>query len=743
MWSVVLVISLVLGVFKNQSEVKVDNQRLVSPGNSKRSVMVEKAKSHQLKKLYTTEVYPEALPIPVAASALKGGEKADRDTLKIDTDGTTIYYWDTDTYKYFWVEYDISRLKPGYSPEDSTFILTSVALLVYNPQNVTCSLWVYDKDMIEVYTKTFNLSQASGVVWVEVPTNDIYLPLYDTFTIVVYLPTSRVEANYYNQPTLDAASPIDSCSGYLLKTTTPWSWYYLTNYDLRIRAIGHFEQIHDVSAWEMVFPTRPYCVAERETLLYRVYNFGNFDESEVPTTVIFGANTYNVYPSVSRKNYTELTLSFEPIKEGVINTKFWTSLSNDSIRSNDTFPDFNLYIFPKYTTYGQEFDFITSLSGAGWTTFDLDGDGKTWTLYTGRIYSHSGWDFAGCVYNPNGNNDWLISPAISVLDTANNSIGAFVRSISSSYPESLEVWLLSYPHPESTIVMLFAGRLPESYVRFTASLDEYRGSTVYVAFVNKSVDMWYLLLDDAFLRQVPLPSTGILKEEFEEGIVPPGWSTDNNLWVGGAPSEAGVPDNGTGNVFYFLSNSSSGSSGILLSPRCKRNVTSGFISYRFKYYNYDGADSLLVYYKIDDGNWVLHKTLYTTPLGWEEVTGGPIYLSKDKDVHYIQFAFVAYADGGSSNIALDDVEVFDGSILDVSEDYKPQVFAFAKGREIILKGTGFNKELQVEVFDVSGRRTYVGTLKSGSEIRVSNLKNGIYFVRYSGELNDVRKVVVW
>jgi len=739
MWGLVIVALLSSGA---KSQVIKGNHEGVVPDKIEVGALLEKSQSQVQGELRKAEVSPVELNPAGKVGYSKAGEKFDRDTLKIDTDSTTIYYWGTYTLKYFWASYYVKKLRPSYSPADSTFILTSVSLRVYNPQNVTCTLWVYDKYMVERYKRTFSLTQGSGPIWFEVPIT-VYLPLYDTFTVVVYLPTSGSGNTYYNQPTLDATSPIDYCSGYIDITTTPWSWYYLTNYDLRIRAIGHFERIHDVSAWEMVFPTHPYCIAEQETLQYNVYNFGNFDESSVPTTVVFGNNNYNVSPAVSRKSYTPLTLSFVPLNEGFLLTKFWTSLSNDSLKSNDTFPDYYLYVFPKYTTYGQDFDFISSLSGAGWTTFDRDGDSKTWTLYTDISYSHSGWDFAGCVYNPSGNNDWLISPPINVLDTANNSVGAFARSISSNYPESLEVWLLRYPHPDSTIVRLYAGRLPANYVRLATYLDEYRGQTVYLAFVNKSVDMLYLFVDDYFVRQVPLPSNGIIKEEFEEGLVPPGWFTDNNLWVGGTPQAAGVPDNGTGNIFYFLSNSTSGSSGAIQSPRCKRNVTSGFISYRFKYNNYDGNDSLQVYYKIDDGGWTLHKTLYTTPLGWDTVIGGPIYVSKDKDVHYVQFVLVAYADGGNSNIAIDDFEAFDGAVLDVPEVVKPQVFVSTFGRDITLKATGIKKEVQVEVFDVAGRRTFVGSLTGNSETRISNLRKGVYFVRFSGEFNEVRKVVVW
>ncbi|MDI6850381.1 MAG: hypothetical protein QMD82_00360, partial [bacterium] len=231
MWSVLLFVLLSVG---SHSIFKVQGVKIPNTEKGKEILLAEKMKKASRIPIESQFSAIEAEPEEIA---VKEGEKADRDTLKIDTDGTTVYYWGTTTYKYFWLEYDINRLKPTYSPADSTFILTSVSLLVYNPQAVECTLWVYDKYMSEVYKGTFSLSLGNGISWFEVAI-DKYLPLYDTFTVVVYLPTSSAGANYYNQPTLDATQPIESCSGYLDKSTSPWTWYYLTNYDLRIRAIG-------------------------------------------------------------------------------------------------------------------------------------------------------------------------------------------------------------------------------------------------------------------------------------------------------------------------------------------------------------------------------------------------------------------------------------------------------------------------------------------------------------------------
>ncbi len=603
-------------------------------------------------------------PIPVAPGPILQESdsqlKADRDTFKYDQDGTPIYYLRVTTYKYFWAEFPISYHRPSYSPSDSTFILTGVAVNIYNPQDVVCTLKVFDKYSMLVRKVTYNLTQYTGSRWFEIPVNPP-INLYDTFFVMIYLPTSQGNRTYYNLLTLDLEAPIDTAlTGYYYNNT-----YYYLNYDFRIRAIGHFEQIHDASAWEMVFPTNPYSIAQPETLKWNVYNFGNFDET-IPTKVVFNHDTVSLNVNVPRKSYSTLSFGFIPLQEGFIYTKFWTELSNDYDRSNDTFPDYRVYVFPKYTTYGEDFDLINSLQGAGWTVLNLDNDSYQWTIYTLLSYSHSGWKFAGSYYNSSGNNDWLISPTIPVQDTFATSFGFFARAISSSYPESLEVWILSSTNPQDTVEALYRGRLTTDYQRFTYSLDKYRGSNVYICFRNAGIDQWFIFLDDFFVRRVLLPQTCLLREEFEEILTPPGWSVEGNLWRGGTPSDAGVPDIGRGNLFYFTSSASSGSYSTLFSPAFKANLPENRFSYRFLYHNVDGSDYVEVWYKVDNGNWVYHRTYYLTT-EWDTIFGGPITLPGSKGTYNLQFKLVAYADGGQSNIAIDDFEVYSGTVLSISE----------------------------------------------------------------------------
>ncbi len=571
--------------------------------------------------------------------------KADRDTLKYDANEGIAW---ANTYKYFWVMYDIKKIRPSYAPPESTFVLTGVTSFISRPNGQACTLFVYDKHFNLKHRTTYTLPNRNQRVWVEIQIPS--LPLYDTFTVVLYLPT----AGNRNLPCIETTQP-DSMGGVIDNNT----WYRLIDADLNIRAVGHFERIHDGSLYEIGFPSWPYIIAQSESLNFNIYNFGNYDEESVPTTIIYGDKTETHNLSIIRKSYGTIPVQITPRSEGLFRVHGYTHLLGDVVPSNDTFPDYYLYFFPKYSSedYALDFEVLRYFPPPGWTVYDLDGDGKTWAWYTGRTFSHSGWYFGGSEYNPGGNNDWLVSPAIEVFDTCNNAVGFWARSISVGFPEHLIVYSMASQNPADTIEkILDVNSLPASWTRYTFSLDKYRGQTVYLGLRNASVDKFYLLVDDFFLRRVPLSSTQIISEEFEEILTPPGWAVTDDLWRGGTNEDAGVPDNGTGNLYFFNSSASVGHFSELLSSLAKF-TTAGlpYVSYQFNYFNRDGNDSLQIYYRNGEGApWTLHQTLVATgSSNWQSVNGDTIFLDPGKGTYCFQFKLVGYSDGGTSNIAID------------------------------------------------------------------------------------------
>ncbi len=494
----------------------------------------------------------------------------------------------------------------------------------------------------------------------------------------------------------------------------------------------------------MVFPSHPYIIAQQDTLIYRVHNFGNYDE-EIPATIRFRNNYWDIMTStVQRKGHYDYYYTFTPTREELVILQFWTNLQNDAIRINDTFPVHPIYIFPKYTTYGEDFDF-TTLSSAGWSVFNLDGDGGTWAIYThyaSSPYIHSGWYTAGCYRDTAGNNDWLISPAINVSAGAVNSFGFYARALTE---DSLEVWILSQPNPDSVIEMVFAKRLTGLYTRYTFSLDKFRGQTAYVGFRMVGPGNGYVFVDDYFVRQVPLTENRVLWEEFEEGLIPPGWSEifGSGLWLGGTPSEAGVPDNGTGALIYFNSSAPAGSYSGFVSPEFRVNSQSGCISYKFNYYNYDGNDSVQIYYRINGSDWIYHGTITTTNGAWGTIIGGPVYLPQNKAICDIQFSLLAFSDRGGSNIAVDNFEVVDGTLLDVTEPAaKPEIKILESRGGIGLRVDNLKKGVNVQVYDAMGRKVRELNLDKSGEYVIGDLPRGIYFVSISCDVKKGKRVIV-
>ncbi len=131
---------------------------------------------------------------------------------------------------------------------------------------------------------------------------------------------------------------------------------------------------------------------------------------------------------------------------------------------------------------------------AGWTVINNDGGSYTWTQYT---YPHTGTYAAGCHYESSESDDWMITPQLTSVG-ANDVLSFWYRIYSASFPESLEVRLSTTTDDISSFTtVLFAGTLTNlTYLEQKVNLGAYVGEDVYIAFVYKSTDEYYLYLDD-------------------------------------------------------------------------------------------------------------------------------------------------------------------------------------------------------------------------------------------------------
>lgn len=680
----------------------------------------------------------------------KGFNKSVLDTLNYAGDPAYYYADNQYLYKYWWTSFNIRDFRPNYNSQDSVLYLTEFQIYLYNAQaGQVCTLIVKNSDDIEIYRTTFTTK--GGTAW-----NVVSLPNVrvegDSFRMVLYVNTRRTGVNYRQLPYWDNDLLVYRRSGWWTST----AGYVVNNErDLCMQVVGIFEARDvvpkDLGVIGVCYPT-VFKVGETQGVFrFGVQNYHD-DEENVPITMYFNEDTNTVViPLCPANSCTKVdfpNFSYTPDREGLFNLLgAYVALDGDINPFNDTLKDYSIYRFPKYTYYATEFELADTTINY-WTIVDANNDGVEWIFNPNYTIFHSG---RGCAISPravDGNSDdWLFTPPFAVDSGYNSSFGFYARTQNVGSSEKLEVWVCSAPNPTSTVEKVFDGTINSNWTRFTIPLDKFTGQTIYLGFRKyTSNDLDYILLDNVFYRKVPLPSNSLLIEEFEETMVPPGWGVEGTLWVGGTPDEAGVPNNGKGNVFYFTSAAPSGSSSELISPPIRLNLSSGYsvkVSCEFEYCNIDGQDSLGVYYRVGStGDWQRLSSLGASG-GWISYTSDYLQISdSSKAPLYLQFKLVGYADEGTTNMAIDNFRVNLIEILGVRDEAEGNVRIFGKSRAIVVIVFREMSETFATIFDPSGRIIKRYNLGKSGRYEISGLKPGVYLIRLQGALNEVRKVVV-
>ncbi len=150
------------------------------------------------------------------------------------------------------------------------------------------------------------------------------------------------------------------------------------------------------------------------------------------------------------------------------------------------------------------FDATTEVP-VGWTVIDADGDGVEWQVYSSSmgVEPHSEPNCAGSNYNAAGNDDWLITPQVTVDE--GYVLDFWYAAHSEDWPDDIEVRVsIGGPTPaEFTDVIFTELGIPTTWQRQTIALDAYEGGDIYIAFRNISVDQWLLKVDDIKIGSLP------------------------------------------------------------------------------------------------------------------------------------------------------------------------------------------------------------------------------------------------
>lgn len=124
------------------------------------------------------------------------------------------------------------------------------------------------------------------------------------------------------------------------------------------------------------------------------------------------------------------------------------------------------------------------------------------------IQFYDGYDnkiaFSTSYYDTDGQaNDWLITPAITIPNTGTPTLYWKGKSYDFEYTDSYAVKVsVTNNSPESfTTLTQIDAEQPFDYASHTLNLSDYKGKTIYVAFVNNTNSGTYLALDDLYISQ--------------------------------------------------------------------------------------------------------------------------------------------------------------------------------------------------------------------------------------------------
>ncbi len=124
------------------------------------------------------------------------------------------------------------------------------------------------------------------------------------------------------------------------------------------------------------------------------------------------------------------------------------------------------------------------------------------------IQFYDGYDnkiaFSTSYYSPEGqSNDWLITPGITIPNTGTPTLYWKGKSYDFDYTDSYAVKISETNDDMASFTTLtqIDNEQPFDYASHTLDLSNYKGKTVYLAFVNNTNSGTYLALDDLYISQ--------------------------------------------------------------------------------------------------------------------------------------------------------------------------------------------------------------------------------------------------
>lgn len=151
---------------------------------------------------------------------------------------------------------------------------------------------------------------------------------------------------------------------------------------------------------------------------------------------------------------------------------------------------------------------------ACWSIYDFNSStSDNWTRYSSNMNSHTGGYSARSNYNSNGNNEWLVTPAVELpYDAEGFVLKWWVKGSTYSGNQARYTVLVSTAGTDTasfsdTLFSEFYGTT--AYAERTASLEDYAGQTIYIAFIHDAPNDNGLYLDDISIYSA-LPPVAVI-----------------------------------------------------------------------------------------------------------------------------------------------------------------------------------------------------------------------------------------
>lgn len=185
-------------------------------------------------------------------------------------------------------------------------------------------------------------------------------------------------------------------------------------------------------------------------------------------------------------------------------------IENDSVEANNknSIAAFGTMIDLTEVDSSHSFNFESDFNANGWTSEDINGDGRTWRKYDGAQFAHSGNSFAINFPNGKGTHDWLYSNPLKMKAGGKYRVIFHTAKLRDG-EERLDVAFGKAPNNGAMTNMIAENIIATaSYVRKVYTFTPTEDDVYYIGFRNKMNDSetsYAIFLDDVTIDQSEKP----------------------------------------------------------------------------------------------------------------------------------------------------------------------------------------------------------------------------------------------